>query len=187
MTDSPIKDRTKEFLFEEYKAAQQLTFHNDELRSKLTNFSLTFSALALTGLILLIKGDYRKIYELQAESAVIILLFVCSILTAIIVLIVSRLRSSQLEYFRIINNIRSYFFQNDLELWNTIELSERTIPRPTFKSGSYFWALLIMLISTLFFAAGVLLWEKALIYTSLSSLLWFTLLNIFYFQNAKPR
>jgi len=140
--------KEEEFLLKEYDAAQQLTFHVDELRSKLTQFFLIFTGFATAALTLLVKGEAKTTVFEKPEGAVALLVLVAALLGSSFVSIIARLRRSQIEHFRITNNIRTYFLGKNYDLWNTVELSAKTLPRPNRLSGSYFWVLLIVLASS---------------------------------------
>jgi hypothetical protein len=97
---------------------------------------------------LLVKGEAKTTVFEKPEGAVALLVFVAALLGSTFVLIIARLRRSQIEHFRIANNIRTYFLGKNYELWNTVELSAKTLPKPNRLSGSYFWVLLIILASS---------------------------------------
>ena len=141
----PQLSREEEFLLREYDAAQQLTYHVDELRSKLTQFFLFFTGFATAALTLLVKGEAKTTVFEKPEGAVALLVLVIALLGSTFISIIARLRRSQIEHFRITNNIRTYFLGKNYKLWNTVELSEKTLPKPNRLSGSYFWVLLIIL------------------------------------------
>lgn len=136
--------KEEQFLLKEYDAAQQLTYHVDDLRAKLTQFFLIFTGFATTALTLLVKGEAKTTVFGKPEGAVALLILVCALLGGCFVAIIARLRRAQIEHFRITNNVRSHFLKNDYKLWNVVELSATTIPEPSRKSGSYFWVLLII-------------------------------------------
>jgi len=136
------------FLLKEYDAAQQLTYHIDGLRSKLTQFFLIFTGFATAALTLLVKGEAKTAVFEKPEGAVALLVLIAALLGSVFVLIIARLRRTQIEHFRITNNIRSYFIGKNIDLWNVVELSAQTLPNPNRKSGSYFWTLLIILASS---------------------------------------
>lgn len=141
----PQLSREEEFLLKEYDAAQQLTYHVDELRSKLTQFFLFFTGFATAALTLLVKGETKTTVFEKPEGAVALLVLVIALLGSTFISIIARLRRSQIEHFRITNNIRTYFLGKNYKLWNTVKLSEKTLPKPNRLSGSYFWVLLIIL------------------------------------------
>jgi hypothetical protein len=145
----------EQFLMEEYKTAVQVTYHIDELRNRLTNFFLTFAGLAVAGLATLLRGEAANASFGQPEGVVAILLMLVALIGVVIVCILARLRKVQIEYFRIINSIREHFLQTDYHLWNVVQLSAKTLPRPNRKSGTYFWLLIIMLASSSMLAAAV--------------------------------
>jgi hypothetical protein len=154
--DEKLNASNKEqFLMEEYKTAVQVTYHIDELRNRLTNFFLTFAGLAVAGLATLLRGEAANAFFGQPEGVVAILLMLVAFIGVVIVCILARLRKVQIEYFRIINSIREHFLQTDYDLWNVVQLSAKTLPRPNRKSGTYFWLLIIMLASSSMLAAAV--------------------------------
>ena len=139
------------FLIKEYDSATKLTYHVDELRSKLTGFFITLGGLAAAAFTYILKSDTAKDGSLNSPMLVNIFILLSSFVGTIVILIVARLRSVQLEHFRIVNNIRDHFLKKDKELWNVVELSAETLPRPNRHSGSYFWLLLILLITSYYF------------------------------------
>jgi len=144
----------EQFIMEEYKNAAQLTYHIDELRNRLTSFFLTFTGLAVAGLVILLKGEASEGIFQKPEGVVAIFLMIIAIIGVAIVCILARLRRVQIEHFRIINNIREYFLQQDYDLWNVVQLSAETLPTPNRRSGTYFWLLIIMLASSCMFGGA---------------------------------
>ncbi len=65
--------KEEEFLLKEYDAAQQLTYHVDELRGKLTQFFLIFTGFATAALTLLVKGEAKTTVFEKPEGAVALL------------------------------------------------------------------------------------------------------------------
>lgn len=104
------------FLFKEYESAQQLTFHLDNLRAKLTQFFVTFTGISIAGLTILLKGETTSSYFDHPEVSIVVLSFFTAIVGSLFVVIIARLRSAQLEHFRIVNNIRELFLGNDIKL-----------------------------------------------------------------------
>ena len=129
-----------EFLLKEHDAAVQLTFHVDDLRAKLSGGFVALAAAVATAASIVLKNDPDK-----AKAGIAALLLGLALVGAVIVFISARLRRTQLEHFGIINNIRRHFLADDLSLWNVVQLSAKTLPRPSMTSGSYFWVLAIML------------------------------------------
>lgn len=140
--------RQDQFLLKEYDSAAQLTNHIDELRNKLTTLYLTFAGVAVAAVAILIKGETKSTVFDKVEGMVAALLFVVALIGWIVVLGLSRLRRVQIEYFRIINNIREHFLGSDYELWNRVQVSRRTLPTPNRRSGTYMWLLLVILSSS---------------------------------------
>jgi len=146
---------TNEFLLWEYDSANKLTLHIDEVRGRLTNFYFAFGSSAGAGLLFLLSGKIEKIFFVTPVNVVTSLIIFVGLVGFVAVGIIARLRRVQIEHFRIVNNIRSYFIEERIELWNVVELSSQTLPKPSFKSGSYLWTLVIVLVSSFFFAFGI--------------------------------
>ncbi len=155
MSDSLTKQ--EQFLLKEYETAVQLTYHIDELRNKVTNFFVSFSGVAAAGVTILIKGDVKNNIFADAEGLIGLLLILVALVGVIVVASLGRLRKVQIEHFRIINNVRTYFLAEAYELWNVTQLSGKTLPSPTRRSGTYMWLLLVMLLSSYVFALSVYL------------------------------
>lgn len=138
-----------DMLLKDYDTATQLTYHVDNLRDRLSVFFVTIAGIAAAGLSIVLKDPGASSLALDLVAALFLLV---GVVGAIVVAILARLRSAQLEHFRILCKIRQLFYDRDLELWNAVELSGATIPRPTHRSGTYMWLLLIILVAS--FAAG---------------------------------
>ena len=149
--------RKDTFLLKEYDSAAQLTYHIDELRNKLTGFFLTFAGIASAALGILLRGQASGGIFALPELVVAIMLGLVSFVGIIITVILARLRRAQIEHFQIINNIRTNFLKDDFKLWNIVQLSQKTLPCPSRKSGSYFWLLLIIIVSSSLFTASIYL------------------------------
>jgi hypothetical protein len=134
----------EQYLLKEYDLAARLTYHIDELRNNLTSFFLTFAGVGGAGLIILVKGEQQ---QFLSSSVLAGLLLVIAVLGAIIVAILARCRRAQIEHFRIINKIRTHFLGKDYELWNVVQLSAKTLPKPNRRSGTYMWTALIMVVT----------------------------------------
>ena len=134
----------REFLLREYDSAVKLTYHDDDLRAKLTAAYVGLAAAVATAAAAVSGGPFPTA----------MLLFGLSVIGGNVVIITARLRRVQLEHFRIIDNIRRHFLGSNPKLQNVVELSRETLPKPTRLSGSYFWVLAIMLSSVLLAAAG---------------------------------
>ncbi|ELP1878713.1 hypothetical protein [Vibrio vulnificus] len=150
-----------EFLLKEYESAQKLTYHVDEMRSKLTQFFIALSGVALATITTVGSKDMSHIL-LGSPWWVVASVSVlgCAFLGVLFVLIIARLRRTQIEHFHITNNIRQHFLNksdDNENLWKVVGLSHVTIPTPTRTSGSYFWVLLIMILSSLLFSIGLFL------------------------------
>lgn len=149
--------RRDQFILKEYEEASRLTYHIDQLRNSLTGFFLTFGGVAGAALAILVKGEASSGTLYFSEGVIAGLLALVATLGAIVIMILARLRSAQIEHFRIINNIRTYFLGSELELWNVVELSGATVPKPNRKSGTYFWTLLIIVLSCGFLSVAAYL------------------------------
>ena len=156
--------KQEEFLLREYDSAVKLTYHVDEMRSRLVSYFLTIGGIISAGLALVLKGDIAQEREHMAMGVVSFLLISYAVIGAIFVAIIGRLRRAQFEHFRIINNIREYFIKDSLELWNTVQLSSATLPGPKRTTGSYLWSLPVSLVSasSCGFGAFILLEHVAL-------------------------
>jgi hypothetical protein len=84
----------------------------------------------------------------KVDGLVATLLFIVGLIGWIVVLGLARLRRVQIEYFGIINNIREHFLGLDYDLWNRVQVSRRTLPKPNRRSGTYMWLLLVILSSS---------------------------------------
>lgn len=142
--------REDEFILKEYDSALKLTFRVDKLRSRLTGFFLTISGAALAGISLLLQECATEETFVQTYTLVGVFLLVISFLGMLFVGVVARLRRVQLEHFRIVNNIRSFFLGKNLSLWNLVELSSKTLPSPSRKSGTYLWTLTLFIVNSTF-------------------------------------
>ncbi|EJD0683139.1 hypothetical protein NFO77_003023 [Vibrio parahaemolyticus] len=156
-----------EFLLKEYESAQKLTYHVDEMRSKLTQFFIALSGVALATITTVGSKDMSHIL-LGSPWWVVASVSVlgCAFLGVLFVLIIARLRRTQIEHFHITNNIRQHFLDksdDNENLWKVVGLSHVTIPTPTRTSGSYFWVLLIMILSSLLFSIGLFLLSANLV------------------------
>ncbi len=142
--------REEQFFGWEYQNAAQLTYHIDEMRNKVTGFWLSFVGTAFAGLAILIKGEFIILGE--DKNYILAFLFLAIGLIGIIMTcILARLRAVQLEHFAIINNIREFFVGNSAPLLNVVQLSSKTLPKPTRTSGSFYWLQLITLVGALMF------------------------------------
>ncbi len=166
----------EKYLFEEYKTAVKLTYHIDNLRNNLTKFFLTFGGVAVGGVTIILRGDGGGNLLGGIERVIGILLLIVAITGVLIVGILARLRKSQIEHFRIINNIRKYFLGKDYELWNVVQLSGKTLPKPNRLSGTYMWLLLIIVVNSYILALSIFL-----VTLRYDSILWPSLNYIVYF------
>ena len=144
-------DRKEQFLFEEYRSHDEHARHVDGVHNHLVSFFLTFAGLVSVGLSLLLKeSGITGVGKPQGFVGILFLLV--ATIGVFVVCVVARLRKRQLEDFRIINKIRTHFLgveQEDLQWWNVVEFSERTLPDPkSIKSGTFFRVMTIMLSSS---------------------------------------
>lgn len=151
--------REDQFLLREYDSAVKLTYHIDELRNSLTGFFLTFAGVAAAGLTLLLKGETGKSLFKSPPAVVAVLLLLVASIQVIAVCILARLRKAQIEHFRIINNVREHFLGTNYVLWDIVQLSAETLPKPNRRSGTYFWMVLLIFVGSYFlgFASHLLL------------------------------
>ncbi|ENP8356002.1 hypothetical protein [Vibrio alginolyticus] len=149
-------DEIDEFILKEYESAQKLTYHVDEMRSKLTQFFIALSGVAFAATSALLNKDIAPLlFGIPWWMVASFITFGGAVLGSLFVLIIAKLRRTQIEHFHITNNIRQYFLEksdNADELWRVVALSHETIPKPTRSSGSYYWVLLIIILTSLFFA-----------------------------------
>ncbi len=182
----PASTRVEAYLLKEYDSNVQTGFHVDELRTRLTSFFLTIAGAAVAAMSLLITGNSSLLAGVNIQLIVAAFLAAVALIGILVLIIVARLRRIQLESFRITNNIREYFLGTDLKLWNVVELSSRTLPRPTMKSGTYFWSLTIVLANSMILGMAAYLLGPA------PSAIWLTvagsllLQHILYFSLAQP-
>lgn len=142
----------QEFLLREYESAVKLTYHVDDLRAKVVSAFVALAAAVAA--VAAAVADERR--------AVALLLFALAAVGALVVSLTARLRSVQLEHFRIIDNIRRHFLGSDVQLWNVVELSRKTLPEegpdcPVRVSGSYFWVAAIIVATGFLGGAGTFL------------------------------
>jgi hypothetical protein len=149
------------FLLEEYKSAVALTYHIDSLRNKLTSFFISLAGLAITGLILILKKDINSPSISNINGLIALLMILISCIGHLFICVLAKIRRVQIEHFLIINNIRKYFLGQDLPLWNVVILSEKTLPKPSIFSGTYYWLLILQILNTTILFIGVfLIWNN---------------------------
>lgn len=185
--------REEQFFGWEYQNAAQLTYHIDEMRNKVTGFWLSFVGVAVAGLAILIKGEFILLGE--AKNYILAgLFFLIGILGVIMTCILARLRAVQLEHFGIINNIREFFVGTNAAYLSVVQLSSKTLPKPTRTSGSFYWLLLITLVGAVMF--GFAAYFVAIEYNSaIASFFWsagitvvaYAAQDALYFKLAQPR
>jgi len=155
MSDDFDFTKKEKYLIEEYNSAVQLTFHIDSLRNKLTSFYMSFAGLAIAGLLFMLEKKSIIIDSNVSSKLIAFLLLIISLMGHIFVCVLAKIRKVQLEHFRIINNIRSYFVKDDINLKNVIQLSSDTLPKVTFTSGTYFWLLIILVLNSVIIAVSI--------------------------------
>jgi hypothetical protein len=179
-----------EYLFKELEMASKLTFHIDELRHKVTSFFLSFIGIAGVAMSIIIKGEFNTKNKFFSESNLPFLLFFVAILGGIVIFILGRLRRSQIEHFRIINNIREHFLKKDMEYWNIVQLSDKTLPTPNHSSGTYFWTLLIIVVNSALvtLATAILLQQdkSCIAYSMFALIASLFVCDSIYFYSAQP-
>ncbi len=153
-------DSTRSFqerlLIKEYESATKLIIHADGVREHLTSFFLAFGGIAGAGLTYLLQSSKNpdSLFHVP-ENVVSSLLIFFGILGFIVTGIISRLRRMQLHNLRIIYDIRSYFFTNNNEIRDIIQLTDDDIPMSNFALGSWTWSLIVILVNSFFFAFGI--------------------------------
>lgn len=185
--------REEQFFGWEYQNAAQLTYHIDEMRNKVTGFWLSFVGVAFAGLAILIKGEFILLGD-DKNYILASLFLMIGVLGVIMTCILARLRAVQLEHFGIINNIREFFVGNSAAHLNVVQLSSKTLPKPTRTSGSFYWLLLIILVGAFMFgfAAYFVAIQNNSAFTSFLWALGVTVAAYFaqdalYFKLAQPR
>jgi len=149
--------KEEQFIMKEFENAATLTFHIDNLRNTLTGFFLTFAGLAAAGLAFLLKGEASFDLGLPLPALIAGLLAFLGVLGLAAIKILAKLRGVQLEHFRIMNNVRKHFLGDNHALWNVVQLSDKTLPKPNRGSGTYYWLVMIMLVTALLFASAAFL------------------------------
>jgi hypothetical protein len=145
-------NKQEQFLIKEYDTATKLIFHIDELRNKLTALFLSIASIGAAGLAVLFKGESGN----YVKITILMSLLTISLVGVLIVMILGRLRSNQIEHIRISDKIREYFIEcNDYRLWNIIEKSVKTQPKPKVGSTPYYWVMIIIMVGSLAFALFV--------------------------------
>ena len=151
-------EQAQDFLFKEYETANEVTFHADTFRDKLSAFFLSFAGAAVAFVLLILKGDWK----VGKPNIVAGSFFMgVGLLGTVILLIHARLRRVQLENFAIICRIRAYFFGQRYELWNVVRLTPATLPEIKFTElkGSELWATSIIIPVAALIAGGfALIW-----------------------------
>ena len=153
----PLEDKALEFLFKEYDTANEVTFHVDTFRDKLSAFFLSFAGAAVAVVLLILKGEWKGPGNHNIISGSF--LIGVGVLGTVILLIHARLRKVQLENFAIICRIRAYFFQKRLQLWNVVQLTPNTLPKIGFWKfkGSELWATSVIIPVAALLTGGIAL------------------------------
>jgi hypothetical protein len=146
-----------QFLLEEYKSAGELTFQMDSLRNKITSFFISFAGIAITGLVLIIKGNDTNIGIQNLNEIIGTIMLLVALIGHLFICVLAKIRKVQIEHFVIINNIRKHFIGDYDTLKEAVILSDNTLPNARFWSGSYYWQLSIQIVSSFMLATGVLL------------------------------
>jgi hypothetical protein len=188
--------REEEFLLKEYDSAIQMTFHVDELRSKFTNLFITITGAAAVALSLFIQGDVANSVFGKFEFLLGLLLLLIAIIGILVVIVIARLRKVQLENFRITNNIRRYFIKENYDLWDVVELSKKTLPKPNRHSGTYYWLMVLILLNSYImgmavYLFSVMVWKLVLptngfFLAIIGAGIFLILQDFLYFQLANP-
>ena len=178
--------REDEFLLKEYDSAVQLTYHVDELRSKFTNLFITIIGAAAAAISLLIEESVTSTLFGNFEVSAGIFLLCLALIGILVIIVIARLRKVQLEHFRITNNIRKHFLGSNYSLWNTVELSDKTLPAPTRKSGTYFWTMALIILNSYVTTLGIYLLLKRPSIAIIGGLLFVALQDFLYFRLATP-
>lgn len=148
-------EQQDQFLVEEYKNANALTFHIDRIRNQQVSFFLTFLGIIIGGVVTYYKGDFKTSLHFDPDIFIGGLLCLGWLLGLVLVGNLGRLRRVQIEQFGIINNIREHFYKQQYYYWNIIQLSEKTLPQPNRKSGTYLWISSLMMLNSLLLPLAV--------------------------------
>jgi hypothetical protein len=146
------EDLAHEFLLKEYENAAQVTFRADDFRDKLSTFFLSFAGAAVVLVGLIVQDSIKVEYFGAKELTTGVFLVGVGTIGLLILCVHARLRRVQLEHFAMINRIRLYCVRENVDLWNTIGLSMKTLPKVRLISGSELWALTILLPTAVLFA-----------------------------------
>jgi len=184
MTDN--LSREDEFLLKEYYTATRLTFHVDEMRSKFTNLFITIVGAAAAAISILIQGNAKNPTFGNFEIVLGVFFLLLAVAGILVIVVIAKLRRVQLEHFRITNNVRKHFLGTNYPLWNVVELSDRTLPLPTRRSGTYFWTLVLIVLNSYVVALGVYLLLHSLVLGLLALLLLILIQDDLYIRLANP-
>ena len=150
----------QQYLLKEFDLAVRLTYHIDDLRSRVSSFFLAFAGAGGAALAILMKGDHA---DLLTEELLAGLFLGVAVLGGIAVLFLAKCRRAQLEHYRIINNVRTHFLGSKYDLWNVVQLSARTLPRrPSRQTGAYVWLVQIILVTCALIAAATFIFLESL-------------------------
>lgn len=138
-------DQQDKFILSEYDTATKLIFHVDDLRCKLTTLFLSVTGIGAAGLAILFRGD-----KIGADGKIIVALFslMIGVIGIIIVMILGKIRSHQLEHYRICDKIRLYFIKTNYILWNVVEKSGAKRKDGRRGTVPHFWVLIIIVVSS---------------------------------------
>ncbi len=142
--------KKEQFVLEEYKTAVRLTFDVDGQRNTITKFYLLFAGVAVSGVVFLVdKGSIAHFDKIKLTADLLLGISIVGIYT---VAVLAKLRSVQIEHFKIICSIRDYFLKDDKELQKVVILSSKDLPTPNNKSGTYYWLSIVMFVNAAIFS-----------------------------------
>jgi hypothetical protein len=162
----------EQFLFKEYDTAVWANHQIDELRNKIMVFYLFFSMLAVSGTIVFYTHQ-RPVLGTVTMAVLTALLMLVGFIGFLVLLVFARLRKTQLKHVYIINSVRKFFLKSNYELWTTVQFSDKTMPEPRIFSKSYFWMLMVHLVTSFVFGGMAYLVTS---YFSLSGLMFVSVL-----------
>jgi hypothetical protein len=181
----------KVFIIEEYKTAIQLTYHIDLLRNKVTSFFLIFAGV-VTGLMLSVFENKANSNFFDIDLTIGLVCCYVAIIGVIVILILAKLRRVQLEHFKIINNIRDFQKEDEvnpesrLRISNMLILNSDTLPNARLFSGTYYWLLLIIITGAVITGLGMYyLADRNYCLSIISSIVYFIFTHWLYFKMAK--
>jgi hypothetical protein len=122
--------KEEQFLLQEYDIRARQMIHEDKLRHQLVSFVIGLSTAVIGGIVFIVAKKiyylYYYIYELKTLIFISGLILVITIFTSIIIL--AKIRKSQLLSMNICDNIREYFYKGNY-LFHSINIfSKFTFP-----------------------------------------------------------